>query len=145
MRQAVYRAAADIDGSAVADCERIDPIVIDVAVEEFGPATIPGEAELVAEERVVVEARHDDDVETLALDPAVKGDDPIVVVRVVSVDRLAAQSGLIPAQTDEVLGKSQLIAHRFFAGNERAPLEQIGLGGRIVAPLPVFQKFLPHE
>jgi len=113
--------------------------------KELRPRAVLRESELITKKRIVVEACHHDDVESLAVDPSMERDDPIVVARVVGVNRLPAQGGVIPAQPDEVLSKPQLIAHRCVAGTERRPLEEIPLRRRIVAPLAVLQKLLAHE
>src|ERR1017187_9932695 len=56
--QVVQGAAVGIDGPVVADQERIDPILVNIAVEQLGPPTVARKAKLIVEERVVVETGH---------------------------------------------------------------------------------------
>jgi hypothetical protein len=69
IRQIMHRNPARIDGSIIPNGERIDPIVINVAIEELCPTTILREAQLITKKWIVIEARHDDDIESPTLAP----------------------------------------------------------------------------
>jgi hypothetical protein len=83
------RTVACIDRPIVSDEKGIDPIVVHVAIEKFGPPPIARETKLVAEERRIVQAGNNHHVKTLSIDPSVKRDYPVNIIRIKRIDRLA--------------------------------------------------------
>lgn len=103
------------DAAVITHGQRIDPVVVNIGIEKLRPVAALREAELITEERIIIQAGDDDDIEALAVEPAMKCEDAVVVACVIGVDVLAAQGRLVPSQSDEILCKAQLVAHGFVA------------------------------
>src|ERR1700735_110779 len=72
-------------------------------------------------------------------------DHTIVIARVVSVDQLAAKRRAVPSQADKILCEAVLVAHGLISGIKGNPLQQMVLVGKVLVPLAVLEKLLPHK
>ena len=100
-----------VDAPAIARDDRVDPVVVHVAVEDLQPMARPGESDRVGPVRRLVQAGGHHYVAARADDPSLEGDHPVGVVDVEDVDRLAAQGRLMPAQGDQLAAEAQMILH----------------------------------
>ena len=75
-------------------------MVVDVAVEDFVPVAAAGESDAIASivERALVRARNNDDAAANAWQPAVEGDDAIVILNMEYVQAFSAQRRMFSAQ-----------------------------------------------
>ena len=111
--EAMHGTAGSIDLAAVADDGWVNPVVVNVAIEEFPPCSAAREAERIVVEGLIVKADDDHHVEAITLEPAMECEDSVVIVHVRHADRTSAESRLIPAQTNQVLREAQEIDHGF--------------------------------
>lgn len=88
--EAVCRATVGIDCSSIPGDDRIDPVVIHIAIKDLEPAAATRKADVAAPPGVVVETGDHDDIPALTFDPAVIGDDTVRVVDMESTHRIAA-------------------------------------------------------
>ena len=88
------------DAAAVAGCYWVHEIVVDVAVEDFGPGAGDWESDVVVVPGGFGERGHYDDILSRAFQPAVIGDHAVRVVDVEWIYVVAAQGWMIPAQAD---------------------------------------------
>ena len=86
----MHRAAARIDRPIIANEQRVDPVVVDIAVEQFGPAATPRKSKLIAKEGRVVETGHHDYVVALPIDPPMKCQHTVDIVGIEGIDRFAS-------------------------------------------------------
>src|SRR5262245_54054432 len=82
LAEAVARRAGGDDRAAVAGRKRIDPVVVDVAVEDLEPLAGTGKPKVVRPPRGLTQCGDDDDVRGAAVDPAVKRDHTVLIVHV---------------------------------------------------------------
>ena len=95
-REAVQRPARRHDPSSVARNNRIDPIVVDIAVEHFSLRSGIREPDRVVVPCCLGKRCDDDHVVARALKPSMKCDDAVLVVYMEWVQVIAPQCGLIP-------------------------------------------------
>jgi hypothetical protein len=70
----------------------------------------------------------------------------VLIVRVHGAKSLAAQAGSIPAHREQFSSEPHVVEHLLVALIQARPVEeQIAVRNKIVRPLLVLQKFLPHE
>ena len=95
-----------LNTTIVSDGERIDPIVINVRIEQFRPVATLWKTELIVKERIVAETGNDHNILTLPVNPTMERDYAVGVARIERIDVLATQGGLVPAEADQVLRES---------------------------------------
>lgn len=88
-----------IDAATVACRHGIDPVLIHIAIERLDPAARVGKADRIAPPGGVGKRRDDNDIGA-RVEPAVVGDDSVLVMDVESTHVVAAQGGLIPTEAD---------------------------------------------
>src|SRR5579863_10606469 len=108
----MHRRSGCGDASAIAGDDGVHPVIVDVAVEDFGPYARTGETHVVVLPSGLRKGGHHHYILTCALEPAVECNHSIRIVHIERIDVVAAQSRLTPAQANEILRKSQMIYHR---------------------------------
>src|SRR5438477_6120671 len=111
MAETMQRCRLRENAPAIAHDAGIDPVLVDVAVKDFTPLAAIREPDPIPE---LVDGRkmHDHQhVVSFAFDPALEGEDAILVVDVHNAKSLAAQAGIAPAQVDELVCETQMIEH----------------------------------
>ena len=96
----MQRTSGGPDSSSIARDHGINPVVINVAVEDFNPPPSEREPDRVVVPGRLGESSNDDNIIPCALQPSVECNDAILVVDVKCVDIVTAQSRLVPSQTD---------------------------------------------
>src|SRR5437773_4364586 len=81
-RHAMQRRASGPNLASIAGRPGVHPVVVNVAVEDFEPTALAGEADFVVPPGLVAEIGNEDDIAAKAFEPAVEGDDAIVVMGV---------------------------------------------------------------
>jgi hypothetical protein len=94
MHRAIFRE----DMAAISRHNRVDPIVIDVAVETLAPGASPGKADPVAILIHLAQAGDHNDVLADAFDPAMEGNDAVAIVDMEDVDLPPAKRRQLSAQ-----------------------------------------------
>lgn len=146
MVEAVHGVPIGADTTAVAGNIEIYPVLVDIAVKDFAPGAAAGNADAVVETVEGGEMNDHEYVVPFAFDPAVKGQDAILVAGVDDAETVSAQSRVTPAQSDQLARKTKMIGHLFVAGLEAGPMEKkIAPVGELLRPLLVFEEFLAHE
>ena len=77
---------------AVADHPRIDPVIVDVAVDFLFPVTVYRKAEFIVEMGRLVQARHYDHIMPFARHPAVKSQYTVIIMYMKDIDPAAPVS-----------------------------------------------------
>src|SRR5208282_2446119 len=133
------------DAPAITGHDRVHPIIVNVAVEDFAPRSGKREADSIVIPGIFGEGCDDNYVLARTLEPPVEGSDAVLIVNVKRMDVLPTQGGIVPPQADQVLCEAQVVYHRRIAsGIEARPPNQIRRG-RVATPLLVLKKLLPHE
>lgn len=99
------------DASFIARYDGVDPIVIDVTVEDFKPCPGHWESYGVVIPDGLGEGCNYDYVLPALLQPSVEGYYAVLVVHMKWIDVLSAQSGIFPAQLDKVLSEAEMVHH----------------------------------
>src|SRR5438552_3497157 len=109
-RQTVPSRSVGDDPAGIALRIRIEPLVIDVAIEHFVPMAAAGKTEAITVivERALVQARDDHDIAADARQPAMNGDDAVFVVDVKHVQAFAAQGRMFSSKPHEVAREAML-------------------------------------
>src|SRR5271165_2465793 len=138
----MHRAAVGVDTAPVAGDDRIDPVVVDITVEDLEPAARPGEAQRVAPVGRLIQGRDHDYIAADPLHPALEGDHAVRIMDVKDVDSLPAERWLMSAQGDEFTREPEVVDHRLVGTLINAvPVDQeVGVA---VAPLFVLEELLP--
>src|SRR6266513_4691876 len=99
------------NSSRVPNYLRVNPIIIDVAVEYLKPAATGRKTDAIAEAVKARQAYYNDYVVPFAWHPTVERQDTILVIRVHHAKALASQRRTLPAQLNQFSGETQKIAH----------------------------------
>ena len=123
--EAVQRCRVGEDAAAVAGDVRVDPVLVDVAVEDLPPVAAAREADAVVEavERSKVHDHHH--VVAFALDPAVEREHAVLIVDVHHAETLArASAGCRQRSAEQLAREPQVVEHLLVARVESRPVEQ---------------------
>ena len=135
------------------------PGLINIAVKDLAPGAAAGNADPVIETVKSGEMHDHQHVLSFAFDPAMKGQDTILIVDVDHAETLSAQTRVAPTQREQLAREAKVIEHLLVAGVEPAqsssrswrltkssdhclssknscPMKSIGMPGA-VSPMPV--------
>src|SRR3984957_12139650 len=110
----MHRAAIRLNSGSIPGNLRIDPVVVNVAIEDFAPEARRGKAQPVVPPGALRQGSHHDHVLPRPVEPAMKGENTVFVGRVKCAQIVAAQRGSGIAQANEVLREAEMIGHRPF-------------------------------
>lgn len=96
---------------AVPNYSWVNPIIVNVAVEYFAPATAAGKTDAIAVAVKVRQAYHNDYVVPFTWHPTVERQHTISIMRVHDAKTLVSQRRKLPAQLNQFSSKTQEIAH----------------------------------
>ena len=86
----MFRRSAHVDLASVSGDVWVNPVIVNVTVENLEPFPRARKSELIWPPGLLAEANHNYDVIANSVEPAMKGKDPIIIVDVVDVDAVAA-------------------------------------------------------
>ena len=146
MAEVVQRLGPCVDPSTVADGVDVDPVLVDIAVENLAPITAAGKADLIVEAIGVPEMHDHDHVVALSLHPAVKREHAILIVNMHNAETLTAQARIAPAKFNELPRETHMIQHLLVACVESGPVQQqVLVKLEVIRPLFILEKLLAHE
>src|SRR6266446_651113 len=90
---------------------RVNPVIVNVAVEYFAPAATGRKTDAIAIAVKVRHAYYNNYILPFAWHPAVERQNTILVMRVHRAKAFAAQRRKVPAQLNQFSSKTQEIAH----------------------------------
>src|SRR6266550_1592884 len=100
------------NSSRVPNYLRVNPIIVNVAVEYFAPAATGRKTDAIAVPVKVRHAYYNDYVVPFAWHPPVERQDTILVMRVHDAKALTPKRRKLPAQLNQFSNEAQEIAHR---------------------------------
>ena len=121
--EVVQRLGLRVDPSAVADGVGVDPVLVDIAVENLAPITAAGKADSIIEAIEIPEVRDHDHVVAFSLHPAVKCEHAVLIVDMHHAEALATQARIAPAKFDQFPRETHMIKHLLIAGVESGPVQ----------------------
>src|SRR5271156_269423 len=100
------------DASSISCDDGVDPVVIDITVEDLGPLSRTGKADRIAIPSALRESGNYYDILTCTFEPAMKRDHAIQIVNMIRIHVVTPQRRLIPTSTYEILAEAKMIHHR---------------------------------
>src|SRR6266404_6819821 len=141
-RKSVQCPAVGKNAAAIADDLRIDPMVVDVAVESLFPEAAGRKSQPVACPCRFRKRRNHDDVIATALAPAMIGNHPVTVGLIEGVDVVTPQRRQIAPKPDELSRETQVIPHGGIRWCVKAIPRQQVWPARIDVPGLILEKLL---
>ena len=89
-----------MDCARVSGGRRIDPVVVNIAIENLGPTAAAWKTDLIVVPVLFVQTRYNHDIISGVFHPALKRQDTILIVEVESVAAFSTQTGLVLAKAD---------------------------------------------